>query len=653
MRCGVAPPQTYSSRGLSNPQRVTRFFWQNAERPNRAALEPIRNEVSRRHTGSPGPIPNQPGPYFTLEIGRDSGAVVRIVCIDTGIDGSIDVGQQLWLAEVLSDRLPVILVTGKPLVVNEDIHDFYVADRVDEQGSIPRTVRQLLQSHPNVVATLAGDTHNYQRLILGGEPSQGPDGEVELHLDADALKGITEKGLPPLQLIAGGGGAYLAATHTTHFCRDENGQKGCLRLKEKQGPARRAPRAPRADDEESTATDPDLELNYEPLVLSPGHHFHYPSREQSLAGFEKKVGRRTAIVPLVLAALGVLTAIWTCSAANALGSGDEVNLLGQEDISTDRFVLAALLGAILISAIGPVLGALRGARQNESWSWRHWVITALLSTLSTTVAILWWVPLEVAAVYAAGVAAVLVLPALVLAAPIMNAFPQVRAVIPWRSLLALLGAAAVAIHTPTFLSGSLVAVGVVLVSLLIFGILRGVRWAEKKVRNYTVDGINPKRRFGWRFVQTVGPFFVLASAVYLIPRILGAEADEREMLYFLSLLELLLAIAVIDALVLVALARQAERGCPDLGAAPTSRRRWRHHAVAGRRAWLGDPGDDHVRLCAAGPRAVASRPVQPTRGRRGEGALVGIWPRQPRLQAQSQWPLGFPDDGDRRPAPTC
>ena len=67
-----------------------------------------------------GPI-RQPGPYYAIETDH-----VRIVAIDTGIDGNLDAEQGEWLKRVSADRKPKILVTGKPLLVNATLHPCWI-----------------------------------------------------------------------------------------------------------------------------------------------------------------------------------------------------------------------------------------------------------------------------------------------------------------------------------------------------------------------------------------------------------------------------------------------------------------------------------------------------------------------------------------------
>jgi hypothetical protein len=113
----------------------------------------------------------QPAPYFAIDAGP-----IAIVAIDTGIGG--------WLQEV-SERLPQpkVLVTGKPLIVNGRYRPGHVA-------GLDRTVDAIVRDpRHGYVAAIGGDVHNFQRypVQVGGRTIQ--------------------------YIVAGGGGAFMHATH--------------------------------------------------------------------------------------------------------------------------------------------------------------------------------------------------------------------------------------------------------------------------------------------------------------------------------------------------------------------------------------------------------------------------------------------------------
>lgn len=123
--------------------------------------------------------PTLPGPYWTLETGP-----VRFVGIDTGIVGNIDGEQGDWLKEVSKGPKPKILLTGKPLVVNNEQDPGVVSGRDFKVDDVVRDPAN------NYVAAIGGDIHNYQHYPMP------VDGRT-IHY-----------------VVSGGGGAFMHATHT-------------------------------------------------------------------------------------------------------------------------------------------------------------------------------------------------------------------------------------------------------------------------------------------------------------------------------------------------------------------------------------------------------------------------------------------------------
>jgi len=120
----------------------------------------------------------QPGPYCAIDAGP-----VRLVLIDTGIDGRIDRDQGEWLREISAGDRPKILLTGKPLYTYANLR----ACPIEGGGDINEIVTDPTF---NYVACIGGDDHNYQRYPV-------------LQRDGRTIQ----------YLVAGGSGAYLSATH--------------------------------------------------------------------------------------------------------------------------------------------------------------------------------------------------------------------------------------------------------------------------------------------------------------------------------------------------------------------------------------------------------------------------------------------------------
>lgn len=120
----------------------------------------------------------QPAPYFKIATEH-----VDLVCIDTGIDGTVDSQQLAWL-ERLDHEKPKILMTGKPLVVNGRIKKSDEPGATDEDDDPIYTL--VTETNKSFVATVGGDVHNFQHYVAD-------DG---LH-----------------HFVSGGAGAYTHATH--------------------------------------------------------------------------------------------------------------------------------------------------------------------------------------------------------------------------------------------------------------------------------------------------------------------------------------------------------------------------------------------------------------------------------------------------------
>lgn len=155
---------------------LARVLWRREAQPRQAAKDWRARRVQ--------PDPPQPGPYWAMDAGP-----IRLVAIDTGIDGSIDQEQASWLATVSSGPRPKILLTGKPLYVNH-VHK---PGRVLTGGdtSLPTTVDAFVtKPEHGYIAAIGGDIHNYQRYR---RPQSGTR-EIQY-------------------IVSGGGGAFLSSTH--------------------------------------------------------------------------------------------------------------------------------------------------------------------------------------------------------------------------------------------------------------------------------------------------------------------------------------------------------------------------------------------------------------------------------------------------------
>ncbi|MES9525857.1 metallophosphoesterase family protein [Streptomyces capoamus] len=171
--CGDTPPLAPEPR-----HPLTRAGWRSLlwHRPRPADEQRLARARALRP--APGQQAEQPGPYWAIDAGP-----VRIVGIDTGLLGTVDAEQGAWLREVSRGPRPKILVTGSPLYVDGEYHPCPIEDG----GWVDDIVRA---PEHHYVAAIGGDIHNYQRypVDVGGRTVQ--------------------------YVVAGGGGAFMHATHT-------------------------------------------------------------------------------------------------------------------------------------------------------------------------------------------------------------------------------------------------------------------------------------------------------------------------------------------------------------------------------------------------------------------------------------------------------
>lgn len=214
------PPVTHRRWSYGPGELSALLLWRGASRPDREGLAPWmterRNAESGRGPQTPAPCsadrdpapgfdktipdfypanrPVQPAPYHAIDTGP-----LLLVSIDTGISGELDAEQGQWLRRVSMRPKPKILLTGKPIYVNNDYHPCEIVwgdEAAEEQRIVggerrPITVDDIVREPANnYVAAIGGDIHNYQRY-----PVRLSDGRTIQYI------------------VSGGGGAYLTATH--------------------------------------------------------------------------------------------------------------------------------------------------------------------------------------------------------------------------------------------------------------------------------------------------------------------------------------------------------------------------------------------------------------------------------------------------------
>ncbi|QXJ20516.1 metallophosphoesterase [Actinomadura graeca] len=165
-----SPPRWRGTLGF-----LPRLLWRRPGTVDTAALA----EARRTYRGAPGQQAAQPGPYWAIDTPS-----LRIIGIDTGITGRVDREQGAWLREVSAGPKPKMLVTGKPIYVDDD----HRPGPIEGGGTVDEIVRDPAHHY---VAAIGGDIHNYQHY-----PVPLDDGRT-IHY-----------------LVSGGGGAFMHGTHT-------------------------------------------------------------------------------------------------------------------------------------------------------------------------------------------------------------------------------------------------------------------------------------------------------------------------------------------------------------------------------------------------------------------------------------------------------
>ncbi len=182
---------------LRTIRRMSWWRWRGVKPPTRAQQR-VRHALAARDTRDakvreaeprPGFPLGQPGPYFRIRVGP-----LWLVCIDTGMTGTIDEEQAEWLLHVSRAPGPKILLTGKPLYVDGRARPGRIAWRTESSSPRPSCVADIVADDGHAyVATIGGDVHNYQRYQVSGRD----------------------------HLVAGGSGAFLASTD---FAEDGAGE---------------------------------------------------------------------------------------------------------------------------------------------------------------------------------------------------------------------------------------------------------------------------------------------------------------------------------------------------------------------------------------------------------------------------------------------
>lgn len=201
--CGATPPPRLErtvadALGIGT---VSMRLWRPARRVRRRTLEQaqqLRGAAQRR-----GPL--QPNMYFCIDTPR-----LRIVCIDTGIEGRLDWRQGQWLRAVSADPRPKLLVSGKPIYGNGVISPRRIlpksASVAGPSRRSPREARAAGERGPRgrdgTLLEVVTDPANNYRLVLSGDIHNYQRYPVRLR-----------DGRPLPFVVCGGSGAFMSATH--------------------------------------------------------------------------------------------------------------------------------------------------------------------------------------------------------------------------------------------------------------------------------------------------------------------------------------------------------------------------------------------------------------------------------------------------------
>jgi len=176
--CGLDDAGYRPNFGRGPVARLAGLLWRRSPNRDASTFSGINGAVVEER---PPPDPLQPAPYFAIDAGP-----VRLVGIDTGISGEVDVDQYQWLRRVSLDapQRPKILLTGKPIYVDGQHRPARVTGTTETVDDI------VTNPQANYVMAIGGDVHNYQRY-----PIPVADGRTIQYI------------------VSGGGGAYMHATH--------------------------------------------------------------------------------------------------------------------------------------------------------------------------------------------------------------------------------------------------------------------------------------------------------------------------------------------------------------------------------------------------------------------------------------------------------
>ncbi len=287
--CGAQPlpPAPFAASSYTPVERLARWRW-------RRAMDPRRRSRRPRTDSNNEPIPRQPGPYWAMDIAGG----VRLVAIDTGVNGSLDREQGEWLLRISRGPRAKVLLSGKAIWADAEYNpipiDWGPLGAPEGRDTVDDIVRD---AGCGYVAAISGEVHSYQRLTvtLGG------------HCNGDSTASGRQ-----LEYVVNGAGARVGATHTV-------GRVGTTRHSAR---AVEPPASVRAPTEAAFRC--------------------YPTRGDSLALYAGSIGRKLVVATRAAAAT-LFVALAAVIGWEAVGNTPYPGLI--------RVMLAATLGFVAVPAV--------------------------------------------------------------------------------------------------------------------------------------------------------------------------------------------------------------------------------------------------------------------------------------------------------------
>ena len=542
--CGTEPlaEVSYDEAGLTRRQRLAKYSWRSPAAPERERVTTLRADaagfappllqISRealdladgvvayaeavdQSAVAPGSapttsMPNLPGPYYTVDLGthptrmaemstangtgyHQAAPVVRVVVVDTGITGTVDPEQADWLtSQLATPDLPKVVVTGIPMLVNNTTHPFPVSEPEDplEKPRTRKTVQAIVAAGNSVVATVAGDTHNYQRMVVHGLTDVTADGVA-----VRAGSSIPEDTpYPSVQIVAGGAGAYMSRTHNVRY-------DGANLLLDRPGGA-------------------------EGIVVPGGAHRLFPGRAESVLGYARRLRDGYLLTLEALSIVGLLGMAWLVqelvSSYDAVADVSVEPLWVGEEATLSWFTAwtwVTLLVVAALAGIGWAAGRVGGKQPVNTRTLLRWLgVLALLVVVAVVAFTLDW-GLAEAVLIVLGLAEVLVLALAHYLVPLLQSFPRLRRSWGFRLVVA-------AAVLPIILCNRDSAVGLILVGVALAAAVVAVRSLFRKWRHWA------ERRMHGPSLVALGviPFATVALVTCLVTlffpgQILGAAYD--------------------------------------------------------------------------------------------------------------------------------